>query len=104
MSTTPNVVPAAKVLAYANGSYGRKYDTQVMSTIEVGGLLYSQATVDTLQARIAELEKDAAFGRVAMRFVDRAGDVHPGIDDAETICAEFSAAMHLAMEKMEVTK
>lgn len=30
---------------------------------------------------------DAELGRVAMRFVDRAGDVHPGIDDAERICA-----------------
>ena len=97
MSTTPDVVPVAKVLAYATGSYGRKYDTQVMGTVETGGLLYSQATVDALQARIAELEKDAAYGRVAWRFVDRANDVHPGIDDAETICAEFSAAMHLAM-------
>ena len=39
------------------------------------------------------LRKDAALGKVAIRFVDRAGDVHPGIDDAETICAEFYAAM-----------
>ena len=42
--------------------------------------------------------KDAALGRVAMRFVDRAGDVHPGIDDAETICAEFHAAMMAELE------
>ena len=102
MST--DVAPVAKVLAYANGSYGRKYDVQVMGTIDAGELLYSQATVNALQAHIAELEKDAAFGRVAMRFVDRAGDVHPGIDDAETICAEFSAAMRLASAKMGATK
>jgi len=35
-----------------------------------------------------------------MRFVDRAGDVHPGIDDAETICAEFYKAMSDVIEKM----
>ena len=64
----------------------------------------SQSELDALQAHIAELEKDAAFGRVAMRFVDRAGDVHPGIDDAETICAEFHAAMSLAREKMGAGK
>jgi hypothetical protein len=42
---------------------------------------------------------DAALGRTAMRFVDRAGDVHPGIDDADTICAEFSSAMSILLEK-----
>lgn len=36
---------------------------------------------------------DAQLGRCAMHFVDRAGDVHPGIDDAETICADFYRAM-----------
>jgi hypothetical protein len=36
---------------------------------------------------------DAELGRVAMQFVDRAGDVHPGVDSAEKICAEFHAAM-----------
>lgn len=40
-----------------------------------------------------DLLKDAALGKTAMRFVDRAGDVHPGIDDAETICADFYKAM-----------
>ena len=40
-----------------------------------------------------ELMHDAELGKIAMHYVDRAGDVHPGIDDAETICAEFSAAM-----------
>lgn len=39
----------------------------------------------------------AALGKVAMRFVDRAGDVHPGIDDAETICADFYKAMDEAI-------
>ena len=43
---------------------------------------------------------DAELGRTAMRFVDRAGDVHPGIDDAETICAEFYKAMSDVIEKM----
>lgn len=44
--------------------------------------------------------KDAALGRVAMRFFDRAGDVHPGIDDAETICADFHAAMEAELDKL----
>lgn len=43
---------------------------------------------------------DAELGRTAMRFVDRAGDVHPGIDDAETICAEFHKAMSEVIERM----
>jgi hypothetical protein len=46
-----------------------------------------------LKSKVLRLEKDAALGKVAMRFVDRAGDVHPGIDDADTICAEFYTAM-----------
>ena len=43
---------------------------------------------------------DAELGRTAMRFVDRAGDVRPGIDDAETICAEFYKAMSEVIERM----
>jgi hypothetical protein len=43
--------------------------------------------------------QDAALGQTAMRFVDRAGDVHPGIDDAETICADFYKAMTEVLEK-----
>lgn len=49
------------------------------------------------------LKADAALGQCAMHFVDRAGDVHPGIDDAETICAEFNKAMvDTIMEKRKV--
>ena len=43
--------------------------------------------------------RDAALGRVAIGFVDRAGDVHPGIDDADTICAEFHVAMSQELVK-----
>ena len=43
---------------------------------------------------------EAELGRTAMQFVDRAGDVHPGIDDAETICAEFYKAMMAVIERM----
>lgn len=42
-------------------------------------------------------EKELA--NTAMKFVDRAGDVHPGIDDAETICEEFSKAMGKVLDK-----
>ena len=43
---------------------------------------------------------DAELGRTAMKFVDRAGDVHPGIDDADAICAEFYKAMCEVIERM----
>ncbi|MDR6768663.1 hypothetical protein J2W88_003967 [Acidovorax delafieldii] len=46
------------------------------------------------------IQWDAELGRTAMRFVDRAGDVHPDIDDAETICTEFHAAMSAVIERM----
>jgi hypothetical protein len=39
------------------------------------------------------VQLDAELGKTAMKFVDRAGDVHPGIDDAETICSDFYKAM-----------
>jgi len=61
--------------------------------------LEAQTTFDALRTRLAEVEKDAALGLTAMRFVDRAGDVHPGIDDAETICADFYKAMMATLEK-----
>lgn len=43
---------------------------------------------------------DAELGRTAMRFVDRAGDVHPGIDDADQICREFHEAMSAVINQM----
>ena len=43
---------------------------------------------------------DAELGRTAMKFVDRAGDLHPGIDDADAICAEFYKAMCETLERM----
>ena len=43
---------------------------------------------------------DAELGRTAMKFVDRAGDVHPGIDDADRICEEFYKAMCEVLERM----
>lgn len=54
---------------------------------------------DALDAAYQE-RWDAELGRAAMRFVDRAGDVHPGVDDAETICAEFHAAMSAVIDRM----
>ena len=38
---------------------------------------------------------DARLGRVAMRFVDRAGDVHPGIDDARQ-CTDCNGTGHVS--------
>lgn len=42
---------------------------------------------------LSRLHWDAALGRTAISFVDRAGDPHPGIDSAEEICADFYKAM-----------
>lgn len=42
--------------------------------------------------RMMAAERDAAIGRIAMRFIDRAGDTCEE-DTAETICAEFYAAI-----------
>ena len=46
-----------------------------------------------------QLQKDAELGNTAMRFVDRAGDVAPGIDDAETICEDFYTAMTEVLDR-----
>jgi hypothetical protein len=51
-----------------------------------------------LAERIEALEKDAALGNIAMKFVDRAGDV-ADCDPAERICAEFYKAMADEVEK-----
>ena len=48
---------------------------------------------DELRQQLADVQLDAELGKTAMKFVDRAGDVHPGIDDAETICSDFYKAM-----------
>lgn len=64
-------------------------DTQMQSAEFKRGFDYAH----TLLALHAEL------GKTAMRFVDRAGDVHPGIDDAETICADFYKAMIATLDK-----
>lgn len=44
------------------------------------------------------MEEDAALGRIAMKFVDRAGD-YCDIDPAERICDEFYKAMAYAVTK-----
>lgn len=75
-------------------------------TIEVA----ESSDTSALQSAIAEAvatavepyKRDAELGRIAMQFVDRAGDVHPGIDDAETICAEFYEAIDAALAAKEM--
>jgi len=61
-------------------------------------------TLNFWELRIAELEReleeakrDAELGRVAMQFVDRAGDVCEQ-DPAERICEEFYIAMAATVE------
>lgn len=52
----------------------------------------------SIESALRELAQDAELGRTAMRFVDRAGDVAPGIDDAETICEDFHKAMSTVVD------
>lgn len=52
-------------------------------------------------AQAGEDARYAKLGRVAMLFVDRAGDPHPGIDDAERICREFHATMSDAIDAID---
>ena len=40
----------------------------------------------------------AVLGRVAMRFVDRAGDFDSIIDDAESICLDFAGEMNAVLD------
>jgi hypothetical protein len=53
--------------------------------------------VDKAPVPSAPDQLDAKLGRIAMRFVDRAGDTCPE-DPAEKICAEFYAAMCAALD------
>jgi hypothetical protein len=57
----------------------------------------SDAARVELEAEIAALRVDAELGRVALQFVDRAGDVCDE-DPAERICEEFWIAMSAAVE------
>lgn len=79
-----------------------------LSECKVGDYLYAASTrpapndaPDNCKIQDTNQQSwDAELGRTAMQFVDRAGDVHPGIDDAETICAEFYKAMMAVIERM----
>jgi hypothetical protein len=75
-----------------------------MAPPDTAGSLYQVCTVPSpvgdyvrwdsyaaLEARCEELEIDAQFGRIAMQFVDRAGD-YCDTDPASRICDEFHAA------------
>lgn len=45
------------------------------------------------------LSQDAGLGRVAMKYVDRAGDIDPTCDPAERICTQFYEAMSAELER-----
>jgi hypothetical protein len=53
--------------------------------------------IKDLRFKLKEAERDAALGRVAIKFVDRAGD-WCDVDPAERICAEFYKAMSEAVD------
>lgn len=74
------------------------------------GLAEMQQAMDELHVkhgrsmrRLAEAERDAALGRIALRFVDRAGDTCDE-DPAETICVEFYLAMAEEVERQRATR
>lgn len=69
-------------------------------TTEAAYKAFSRVDAKSIYERAYDAYWDAELGRTAMRFVDRAGDVHPGIDDAERICAEFYAAMCAVIDRM----
>ncbi len=67
-------------------------------TIARTGLLREAAdALDALTAENAALKADAELGKIAMRFVDRAGDWCEA-DPAEIICAEFNDSMRAAID------
>jgi hypothetical protein len=42
---------------------------------------------------IFTVEELANIGLITMRYIDRIGDPHPGIDNIEDICSEFYTAV-----------
>ena len=71
-----------------NNQHGQVLEAQALSAAPATPTAEQQAAPKAAPGELSYSEKwDAELGRAAMRFVDRAGDVHPGIDDAETICA-----------------
>ena len=62
-------------------------------------LIHGVRTVerDSLRAELEAARKYAALGRIAIKFVDRAGD-YCDIDPAERICDQFHKAMSDAID------
>lgn len=77
-----------KALVHGCEKYGLTETTPVLRRL--GAL---EQDLQGTNQRCKRLERDARFATIAFRFVDRAGDTHPGIDEAQTICDEFHAAM-----------
>ena len=83
---------------YPNANGGRFGEATPPYTDEVCVLASeADALIDAKDAEIAGLRLDAELGRVAMQFVDRAGDVCKE-DPAERICDEFNIAMAATVE------
>lgn len=40
----------------------------------------------------------AQIGKIVFKYLDRLGDPHPGIDDAEMICAELCQVIDLYLD------
>lgn len=76
-----------------------RYGLQQVASVGANPMIAAAiAEYDALAARLAEAERDAALGRIAMRFVDRAGD-YCDVDPAERICDEFNKAMGDEVER-----
>lgn len=66
-------------------------------------LVHAECRERVAKTRLAEAERDAALGRIAIKFVDRAGD-YCDVDPAERICDEFSKAMGDEVERQQVAR
>lgn len=82
-----------KALIYGCEKYGLTETTPVVRHMDA-----MSEELQRMQVNFDSRLRDARLGEVALKFVDRAGDVHPGIDDADTICSEFAKAMLNAFE------
>lgn len=101
---TPERFKELETLAVmADGHWPTPYQAQVaIEKFEFAmypkDVVYFTREIRDLRQKLKEAQKDAALERIAMRFVDRAGDYYPG-DPAERICDEFNAAIGDEVER-----
>lgn len=68
--------------------YGLTETTPVLHRLD-----YLERELAQKERECEQLRAEANIGKIALRFVDRAGNVHHGIEDAATICADVHSAL-----------